>query len=121
MDQQSRGPSSAQTQPFDASALLTGSKTPRNEFLYYTSRGDIEGLRQGKWKLLVKKPRKPRNAGKDWKPKQQVMLFDLSEDMGEQNNLADANPEVVENLKKRMIELDAEITENARAPWMKGN
>ena len=27
----------------------------RKEFLYYTSRGDIEGIRQGRWKLLVKK------------------------------------------------------------------
>ena len=29
----------------------------RKEFLYYTSRGDIEGIRQGRWKLLVKKKR----------------------------------------------------------------
>ncbi|MGB0579483.1 MAG: sulfatase family protein, partial [Limisphaerales bacterium] len=39
----------------DASALWKNprAKSPRNEFLYYTSRGDIEGIRQGRWKLLV--------------------------------------------------------------------
>ena len=105
----------------DASALLSeDAKSPRTEFLYYTSRGDIEGLRQGKWKLLAKKARRPRNAPKNSKgPAPQMMLFDLDADMGEQNNLAESNPEVVEKLAKRMAELDAEITENAREPWFK--
>ena len=40
----------------DASALLKGKgNPPRTEFLHYTSRGDLEGIRQGKWKLLMKK------------------------------------------------------------------
>jgi hypothetical protein len=47
------------------------------------------------------------------------MLFDLDADMGEQNNLADANPEVVEKLQARMLELDAEIEKNARPTWVK--
>ncbi|MFT5853656.1 MAG: arylsulfatase A, partial [Verrucomicrobiales bacterium] len=51
---------------------------PRNEFVHYTSRGDLEGIRQGKWKLLVKKPRKRGKAPKGNAPKAQVMLFDLS-------------------------------------------
>jgi hypothetical protein len=48
------------------------------------------------------------------------MLFDLEADLGEQTNLAESHPEVVESLTERMTELDAEITENARAPWVKG-
>jgi len=105
----------------DASALLTGKvKSPRREFLYYTSRGDIQGLRQDKWKLLVKRKNKPRNAGKNWKaPAPEVMLFDLIKDMGEKNNLAKENQELVKKLTARMIELDAEITRNARPPWHK--
>jgi hypothetical protein len=39
--------------------------------------------------------------------------------MGEQNNVAEAYPEIVKQLRTRMQELDAEITENARAPWIK--
>ena len=84
----------------------------------------MEGLRQGDWKLLVKKPRRPRNqkgkakAKADQKPPE-ILLFDLAKDVGEQNNLAEAKPEIVSQLRKRLEALDAEITENARAPWMK--
>jgi len=99
----------------------TADKSPRSEFLHYTSRGEIEGIRRGKWKLLVKKPRRRRNAPKGQaSPPPQILLFDLSKDVGEQSNLAQAHPEVVKELRARMIELDAEITKNARPPWTKG-
>jgi len=99
----------------DASGLWKGTakKSPRKEFLHYTSRGDIEGIRSGNWKLLVKKPRR-NNGGKA-----QLHLFDLAKDVGEKNNLAEAKPAVVKQLQARMQELDAEITKNARAPWFK--
>ena len=98
----------------------TTKASPRTEFIHYTSQGILEGLRQDHWKLLVKKPRQPRNRKKNaaatTKPPE-IMLFDLSKDMGEQNNLAETHPELVTKLKTRMEELDAEITTNARAPW----
>ena len=99
----------------DASGLWKGTakKSPRKEFLHYTSRGDIEGIRSGNWKLLVKKPHR-NNGGKA-----QLHLFDLAKDIGEKNNLAEAKPAVVKQLQARMQELDAEITKNARAPWFK--
>ena len=99
----------------DASGLWKGTakKSPRKEFLHYTSRGDLEGIRSGNWKLLVKKPRR-NNAAKG-----QFHLFDLANDMGEKNNLAQAKPEVVKDLQARMKTLDAEIAENARSPWFK--
>ena len=109
----------------DASALLKNpqAKSPRDEFLYYTSRGEIEGIRQGKWKLLVKKPRQPRrgkNRKKQPAPKPPTIhLFDLNSDIGEQKDLATANPKLVDKLKARMAQLDAEITKNARSPWFK--
>ena len=102
--------------------LGTAEKSPRSEFIHYTSQGNLEGLRQGNWKLLVKKPRinrnRPRNQRQSRPP--QIMLFDLSTDLGEQNNVAAQNPEIVKKLRARMEALDAEITENARAPWTKG-
>ncbi len=107
----------------DVSALIHGESetSPRDEFVHYTSQGQLEGLRQGKWKLLVKKPRRRRgqaNAnGRAQGQAPQIMLFDLSKDVGEQNNVREANPEIVEKLRARMTELDAEITANARAPW----
>ena len=91
----------------------TAQKSPRTEFLHYTSRGNIEGLRSGSWKLLVKKPRRANNRPP------QIFLFDLAKDVGEKNNLAEAKPEVVKQLRARMETLDAEITKNARRPWFK--
>ena len=101
----------------DVSGLWKGAtkKTPRKEFLHYTSRGAIEGLRSGDWKLLVKKPRQ--NQPKNRSP--QIFLFDLGKDVSEQNNLAQANPKVVKTLQARMEALDAEIKKNARMPWFK--
>jgi arylsulfatase A-like enzyme len=107
----------------DISALLTtDAGSPRNEFVYYTSQGVIEGLRQGKWKLLVKKPRRPKGKGKATAEPAapEILLFDLSTDPGEQTNLASSHSDLVADLTKRMLELDAEIETNARAPWVKG-
>ena len=110
-------PSGKKIDGLDISKLLTtDEKTPRNEFVYYTSRGDIEGLRQGKHKLLVKGPR---NKKRNPKAKAEVMLFDLEADLGEKNNLAESKPEVVAKLKARMLELDAQIAKEARQPWFK--
>ena len=93
----------------------TSKKSPRTEFLHYTSQGQIEGLRQNNWKLLVKKPRRRRNANAD--QSETVFLFNLGKDLGEQNNVADSHPEIVRRLRDRMEELDQEITINARHPW----
>lgn len=106
----------------DISGLLTGeTDSPREEFLYYTSRGAIEGIRQGDWKLLVKQPgRRNRNQQEGKKrPDPKVFLFHLGEDLGEQRNVAEEHPELVEKLTARMKELDAEIEKNAREPWRK--
>lgn len=102
----------------DVSGLWLGTteKSPRNEFLHYTSQGVLEGIRVDNWKLLEKKPRRRAN-NPDAEP--QVFLFDLSKDVGEQNNLADSKPEIVDRLHTRMNDLDAEITKNARDPWRK--
>ncbi len=105
----------------DVSDLWKGTteESPRTEFIHYTSNGHLEGLRQGNWKLLIKKPRPRRNQNapnNEAKPPQ-ILLFDLSEDIGEQTNLAEQHPEIVARLQTRMEALDREITENARAPW----
>jgi arylsulfatase A-like enzyme len=98
------------------SKLLAGSnESPRDEFIYYTSNGVLEGLRQGKYKLLMKKGRAQKNKPA---PKPQVLLFDLTADLGEKDNLAEKHPELVSRLGLRMKELDAEITKNQRQPWL---
>ena len=92
--------------------------SPREEFLYYSSHGELEGIRQGQWKLLVKQPRpgeQPVQEPPNRKP--QTQLFDLEADLGEKVNLADGHPGIVARLRERMLELDREITANARPQW----
>ena len=106
-------PSENKIDGLDAKGLLMGTeKSPRNEFLYYTSRGEIEGIRQGKWKYLKKKKKQKQ------KLVEESMLFDLIADLGESKNLMSENPKMVQKLNARMIELDQEITANARSPWI---
>ena len=106
-------PSKKKIDGLDASNLILGSgSTPRKEFLHYTSRGVLEGIRSGDWKLLRKKPRNKKQT-------EMVMLFNLSEDLGEEINLAQEQPAIVARLSSRMQELDGEIEKNARLPWFK--
>jgi len=103
----------------DVSMLIHGDSenSPRNEFVYYTSHGQLEGIRQGKWKLLVKQQRQ-REKDKDLPLTPEILLFDLIADVGEKNNLAMANGDVVKALRGRMTELDTEVENSARAPWI---
>lgn len=106
----------------DISGLIKADsdETPRTEFIHYTSRGELEGIRQGDWKLLIKKPRQTRNNNQQKQPMPpQILLFNLKEDLGETVNLADQHPDIVTQLRSLMTELDAEITKNARDPWIK--
>ncbi|MFN3194239.1 MAG: sulfatase [Aureliella sp.] len=102
--------------------LLHGTEatTNRNEFIHYTAHGQLDGIRQGSWKLHVKYPRRQAKNPAKAKPPE-ILLFDLENDLGEQTNLADKHPEIVERLTARMKELDAEITENARPTWVKAD
>jgi arylsulfatase A len=98
----------------DASKLMLGAdKSPRNEFVYYSSQGALNGLRQGDFKVRIVKGRKGRGK-KGKKGKDSLELYNLKEDIGEKNNLADKMPEKFESLKKRMNELNAEITKDVR-------
>jgi arylsulfatase A len=90
--------------------------SPRNTLIYYTARGDLEGIREGAWKLLVKKPRGNRNKKKP-APQPQILLFNLKEDISETTNLADKHKGKVAELTALMKKLDDEITANARPVW----
>lgn len=93
-----------------ARTIVGDDPSPRQEFVYYTTKGALAGIRIADWKLLTL-------AGKDKKP----LLYHLKEDLSEKVNLASEKPEIVERLQKRMKEIDQEITENARPVWGKFN
>ncbi len=101
---------------FDIRSTFTTDQSPRNELIYYSSQGVLEGIRQGDWKLLSVKPRVRKNQPSK---KPVNYLFNLADDLGEQSNQFDAQPERVAELSARMIEVDREITENARDVWRK--
>lgn len=107
----------------DLSHLVLGKPTAtgRDEFVHYTSQGQLEGIRHGKWKLLVRQTAGGKNNKADNPPLPEILLFDLSADLGETTNTADAHPDIVDRLQRRMTELDGEITANARLPWTKSN
>ena len=102
----------------DISPLLNGDgSSPRNEFLYYTRNGRIEGIREGDWKLLVKQPERQGQLVPS--AKADVMLFNLADDLGEKDNRAAAKPDIVERLRQRMLAQDAAIEAAARPIWKK--
>ena len=87
--------------------LLLGkpdAKPASDVFLYYTSNGELAGIRKGDMKLLF--------AGKE--AKGGPYLYNVAVDISEEWDLAQQHPEMIEELKALAIELDQEITDNAR-------
>ena len=86
----------------DVGALLRGepgASSPTVDFLYYTSKGALAGIRRGPWKLLL-------DAGE---------LYHLEHDVSEERDAAEKHPELVQELRELALARDAEIAEHARA------
>ncbi len=91
----------------DVRGLLTGdsadSAMPTGDewsFLYYTSRGELAGIRRGRWKLLLES-----NA-----------LYDLDVDPSEAWDLSSEHPELIASLRTQAESMDREIEAAARPP-----
>jgi arylsulfatase A len=67
-------------------------------FLYYTSQGELAGIRRGAWKLLL----------------ENTELYNLETDISERFSRAEKHPQRVEELRALAIQLDAEIETHAR-------
>ena len=72
--------------------ILEGGKTPRDTFFYYIM-GNLEAVRDKEWKLHV---------AKDGKPVR--LLYHISEDPGEQENVYESHPEIVKHLEHSLEE-----------------
>ena len=70
-------------------------KQKKHDYLYWEfyERGSNQAVRMGKWKAV----RKPMFTGK-------IELYDLSADMGEENNIAEEHPEVIAKMQAIMTE-----------------
>lgn len=100
--------------------LLTGEsdETPHEVYFYYRLK-KLQAVRMGDWKLhLEGKRRDYNNVNYDYSDDfvfhQQEELYNLSEDVGEQRNLVNDYPEIVEKLKKAVKKHKKEIKENSR-------
>jgi len=92
--------------------LLKGdvNANPREVFLYYYRKNSLEGIRKGNWKLVFAHPGRTYHGfkpGKDGFPggtnenfNHEEGLYDLRRDPGEQYDVRESNPEVVQELKK---------------------
>jgi len=72
----------------------------KHEYLYWASdEGETSvGVRQGSWKLVKYKPRKKAKGGSERQTAEDWRLYDLSEDLGEDHDVATEHPEIVESL-----------------------
>lgn len=83
-----------------------GAKTPHEAFFYYSG-SKLSGVRSGRWKLLFpqgfvqqKPPGKGGQPGTRARGEIPLSLFDLEKDVGEKDNVAAANPEIVKRLER---------------------
>ncbi|MBI2843257.1 MAG: sulfatase-like hydrolase/transferase [Armatimonadetes bacterium] len=91
---------------------LTGLKDgPPHEFLFWREmemfRSFHKGyaVRSGRWKLV-----KSREGGFENVGDQPVRLFDLTEDIGEKNDVATEHPKVVQHLTKALAKWESELS-----------
>ncbi len=83
-------------------ALLGKSEKGREHFIADAAR--TQALRKGSWKFIPGTPT-ANAAAANRGILQEPQLFDLSKDLGEKNNLAETNPELVRDLSLKLEEL----------------
>ena len=92
------------------SSLLKGlDDNPRDNFYYYYQKNSLEAVRKDQWKLVFPHPHRsyrdvlPRNDGWPGKTRTDTStyaLYDLRRDPGEEYNVKELYPEVVEELEQ---------------------
>ena len=88
----------------DLVPYLTGEKAGRPHETLYWRQGGKAGLRHGDWKIVRMGKRNEFGPSK-WE------LYDLSEDISEENNLAQSNPAQLEELIKIWETMNDEMSE----------
>ena len=97
----------------DISSLMYDPKSGpvRDTHLYYSGL-KLGAIRQGKWKYFPSSA--AGNAGNNKTKESKAALYDLSTDLGESNNVAEANPDVVMKLEQEFKTRREEIEANKR-------
>ena len=92
--------------------LLSGktSKSPREEFFYFRGGGELQAVRDSKWKLRLGSTKGKGNKQRIIPPE----LYNLADDVSESSNVADVHQDVVERLMERAKLFADEIQKNRR-------
>lgn len=106
----------------DISSLLMDPKAPavRDTHLYFTGAGALAAIRTGEWKLFLNGlPAVAAKKQADGKQKKSLQvdspaLFNLTSDIGETKNVAEANPEVMKQLRETANKMLADIKAQQR-------
>jgi arylsulfatase A len=85
----------------DVMTGIPGATSPRESFFYYR-RDTLEAVRKGHWKLHVS-----RGGSTVYE------LYDLAEDIGEQNNMYDARSEIVTELELEVARIREDLGDDA--------
>ncbi len=99
----------------DISPLIFGEQGAKSPHEYYILAHQRGAVRHGKWKFYPwPEGKNNRPAKKPASGKPAVQLYDLESDLGEMNNVAEANPEVVKKLTAAFQRHVADLKENGR-------
>lgn len=90
---------------FSLSKMLQGSTTPRPAPVIHHSGSGMFAIRSGKWKLIAGNGSGGREAPKGAPFGKPFQLFDISQDISEQRDVAAQNPEVVAELSAALEEI----------------
>ena len=106
-------------------SILSG-KTKINirEAFFYYQMDQLQAVRSGDWKLFVEMNSKKRNWGKP-EGRRELALYNLAEDIHEDNNVAAENPKVVKSLqgwarvaRKDLGDVGLQGTGQRKAGWV---
>lgn len=100
----------------DISGLLTGTATGSPREAHYYFRGDaLAAVRQGRWKLAIARQQEGlgRTANSAPASPEAPRLYDLEQDVGETTDVAAAQPEVVDRLRRLALAMQAELGDQA--------
>jgi arylsulfatase A-like enzyme len=106
--------------------LLSGASTPSGEerLFYYYFGGQLQAVRRGKWKLVLRIRELPPRPPSLWyktmpelfqrhyRLKPQPELYDLAADVGETTNVVERYPSIVEELTQQAARFDKELQAN---------
>ena len=95
--------------------LLSGAASPRNEWFYYGTVGELWAARVGKYKLVLESWDSVTKEGEpsEWRgfdrhvKHDPPLLFDLTTDLAERNNIASEHPAIVASIRKAIIDYHA--------------